>query len=78
VLRAQLGSIRAVSTGWKAIVAGLVMGLFIYIANPHQSRILLGVVVLASAVIYAAVLLALRVADAEEMRVIRSALRLRR
>jgi O-antigen/teichoic acid export membrane protein len=78
VLRAQLGSIRAVSTGWKAIVAGLVMGLFIYIANPHQSRILLGVVVLASALIYAAVLLVLRVADAEEMRVIRSALRLRR
>jgi O-antigen/teichoic acid export membrane protein len=78
VLRAQLGVIRAVSTSWKAIVAGVVMGLFIYVANPHQSRVLLGVVVIASAVIYAAVLLALRVADAEEMRVIRSALRIGR
>jgi len=78
VLRAKLGAIRAVSTSWKAIVAGLVMGVFIYIANPHQSKVLLGVVVLASAVIYAAVLLALRVADNEEMRVIRNALRIRR
>jgi O-antigen/teichoic acid export membrane protein len=78
VLRAQLGAIRAVSTSWKAIVAGLVMGLFIYVANPHQSRVLLGVVVLASALIYAAVLLALRVADDEEIRVIRNALRIRR
>jgi O-antigen/teichoic acid export membrane protein len=78
VLRAQLGAIRAVSTSWKAIVAGLVMGVFIYVANPHQSRVLLGVVVLASALIYAAVLLALRVADDEERRVIRNALRIRR
>jgi O-antigen/teichoic acid export membrane protein len=78
VLRAQLGTIRAVSTSWKAIVAGVVMGVFIYVANPHQSRVLLGVVVIASALIYAAVLLVLRVADAEELRVIRSALRIGR
>ena len=78
VLRAQLGAIRAVSTSWKAIVAGVVMGLFIYVANPHQSRVLLFVVVVASALIYGAVLLVLRVADAEERSLIRNALRIRR
>ncbi len=78
VLRVQLGAIRAVSTSWKAIVAGLVMGAFIYVANPHQSRVLLFVVVLASALIYCAVLLALRVADREELSLIRNAIRIRR
>jgi O-antigen/teichoic acid export membrane protein len=78
VLRAQLGTIRLLSTSWKAVVAGLVMGLFIYIANPHQNRVLLFVIVVASALIYGAVLLALRVADREEMSLIRNALRLRR
>ena len=76
VLRAQLGVIRVISTSWKAIVAGLVMGLFIYIVNP-QGRVLLFVVVVASALIYTAVLLALRVADREELSLIRNALRLR-
>jgi len=76
VLRAQLGVIRVVSTSWKALVAGLVMGLFIYIVNP-QGRVLLFVVVVASALIYFAVLLALRVADREEMSLIRNALRIR-
>src|SRR5579863_4805733 len=61
VLRAQLGTIRVVSASWKAIVAGLVMGVFVYVANPHQSRTLLFVVVIASALIYTAVLLALRI-----------------
>jgi hypothetical protein len=70
-----LGTIPLVSTSWKAVVAGLVMGLFIYVANPHQNRVLLFVIVVASALIYGAVLLALRVADREEMRVIRNALR---
>jgi O-antigen/teichoic acid export membrane protein len=78
VLRAQLGAIRAVSTSWKAIVAGLVMGAFIYVANPHQSRVLLFVVVFASALIYFAVLLVLRVADREELSLIRNAIRVRR
>jgi hypothetical protein len=77
VLRAQLGAIRAVSTSWKAIVAGLVMGGFIYVANPHQNRVLLFVVVFASALIYLAALLALRVADREEISLIRNALRIR-
>ena len=78
VLRAQLGTIRVVSTSWKAIVAGVVMGAFIYVANPHDSRLMLFVVVFASAAIYLAALLALRVADSEEWSLIRSALRLRR
>jgi O-antigen/teichoic acid export membrane protein len=77
VLRAQLGTIRVVGTSWKAIAAGVVMGAFIYVANPHQSRVMLVVVVVASALIYAAVLLVLRVADREEIGVIRNALRLR-
>ena len=36
VLRAQLGTIKIIATSWKAIVAGLVMGVFIYVANPHR------------------------------------------
>jgi O-antigen/teichoic acid export membrane protein len=78
VLRAQLGTIRVVSTSWKALVAGLVMGGFVYVANPHQSRTLLFVVVIASALIYTAVLVALRVADREEISLIRNSLRIRR
>jgi O-antigen/teichoic acid export membrane protein len=78
VLRAQLGTIRVVNTSWKAIVAGLVMGGFVYVANPHQSRTWLFLVVIASAVIYTAVLLALRVADREEISLIRNSLRIRR
>lgn len=78
VLRAQLGTIRVVSTSWKAIVAGVIMGAFIYVANPHDSRLMLFVVVFASAAIYVAALLALRVADSEEWSLIRNATRLRR
>jgi O-antigen/teichoic acid export membrane protein len=78
VLRAQLGTIPLLRTSWKAVVAGLVMGVFIYVANPHQNRVLLFVIVVASAVIYGAMLLVLRVADREEMSIIRSALRLGR
>jgi O-antigen/teichoic acid export membrane protein len=78
VLRAQLGTIPLLRTSWKAVVAGLVMGVFIYVANPHQNRVLLFVIVVASAVIYGAMLLVLRVADREEMSIIRNALRLGR
>ena len=78
VLRAQLGTIPLLSTSWKAVVAGIVMGGFIFVANPHQNRVLLFVVVIASALVYGAMLLVLRVADREEMSLIRNALRLRR
>jgi hypothetical protein len=62
---------------WKSIVAGLVMGVFIYFVRP-EGRLMLFVVVLAAAAIYALVLVALRVADAEEIALIRGALRVRR
>jgi O-antigen/teichoic acid export membrane protein len=78
VLRAQLGTIPLLATSWKAVVAGIVMGGFIFVANPHQNRPLLFVVVIASALVYGAMLLLLRVADREEMSLIRNALRLRR
>jgi hypothetical protein len=65
-----------VRSSWKALVAGVVMGAFIYLVNPH-GRLMLFVVVVAAALIYAVVLLALRVADAEEMQLIRNALRMR-
>jgi O-antigen/teichoic acid export membrane protein len=78
VLRAQLGTIPLLRTSWKAIVAGVIMGAFIYVANPHGNRVLLFVIIVASALIYGAALLALRVADREEMDLIRNALRLRR
>ena len=78
VLRAQLGTIPLLRTSWKAVVAGLVMGVFIYVANPHQNRVLLFVIVVAGALIYGAMLLVLRVADREEMSLIRNALRLGR
>ncbi len=76
VLRAQLGAIRIVRSCWKTIVAGALMGVFLYFVQPH-GRLMLFAVVIAAAVIYAAVLVALRVADAEEIRLIRNALRLR-
>ena len=78
VLRAQLGTIPLLRTSWKAIVAGMIMGAFIYVANPHGNRVLLFVIIVASALVYGAALLALRVADREEMDLIRNALRLRR
>ncbi len=78
VLRAQLGAIPLVRTSWKAIIAGVIMGAFIYVANPHGNRVLLFVIIVASALVYAAALLVLRVADREEMDLIRNALRLRR
>ncbi len=77
VLRAQLGVIHVVRSSWKVAVAGLVMGAFIYVVNP-QGRLMLFVVVLASAAIYFLVLFALRIADAEELSLIRNALHLSR
>src|SRR5207302_7476395 len=74
VLRAQLGAIRVVRSCWKTLLAGAVMGVFIHFVNPH-GRLLLLVVVLVAAVIYAGVLIVLRVADAEEITLIRNALR---
>jgi hypothetical protein len=52
------------------------MGVFIHVVQP-QGRLMLFVVIVASALIYAGVLLLLRVADAEELELIRRALRAR-
>jgi len=77
VLRAQLGAIRIVHSSWKIIVAGTVMGIFLWFVQP-QGRVALFGVVAGAAVIYFAVLAILRVADDEEMNLIRNALRIRR
>jgi hypothetical protein len=76
VLRRQLGTLRVLRSCWKTIVAGAVMGVFIHVVQP-QGRLMLFVVIVASALIYAGVLLLLRVADAEELELIRRALRAR-
>ena len=76
VLRAQLGTINLVRSCWKTILAGLVMGVFLYFVQPHGRLAPFGVVA-AAAVIYCGVLLLLRVADAEEVQLIRNAVRLR-
>jgi O-antigen/teichoic acid export membrane protein len=76
VLRAQLGTIHVVRACWKTLVAGVVMGIFLHFVQP-QGRLMLFVVVFAAAAIYVAVLLVLRVADAEEVALIRNALRVR-
>ncbi|MBV8444308.1 MAG: polysaccharide biosynthesis C-terminal domain-containing protein [Candidatus Dormibacteraeota bacterium] len=74
VLRAQLGTLRVVHAAWKAVAAGAVMGVFLYFVQP-QGRLALFGVVAGAAAIYLAVLALLRVADAEERALIRSALR---
>jgi O-antigen/teichoic acid export membrane protein len=76
VLRAQLGTLRVIHATWKTIIAGVVMGIFLHFVQP-QGRLMLFAVVLAAALIYTAVLVLLRVADAEEVALIRNALRLR-
>lgn len=74
-LRRVLGPIRVVSLCWKPVVAGLVMGVFVWFANPHGKGAV-GVVVTVAALIYVAMLLILRTADDEEQTIIRRALRL--
>ena len=61
---------------WKPGIAGLVMGGFIVLVNPHGRVAVVSVTALA-AVIYALMLVILRTADEEERTIIRRALRLR-
>jgi O-antigen/teichoic acid export membrane protein len=75
-LRRVLGTLRVVHVVWKPVVAGLVMGGFVVLANP-QGRVALLVVTALAAALYALVLYILRIADAEEMAILRRALRLR-
>jgi O-antigen/teichoic acid export membrane protein len=73
-LRSVLGSVRVLALCWRPLIAGAVMGGFVALANPHGRLALLLVTGLA-AVIYAAMLLVLRTADAEERLILRRALR---
>ncbi len=75
-LRRVLGPLRVVRLCWKPAIAGLVMGGFIALTNPHGKFAVLSVTVLA-AVIYVLMLVILRTADEEERSIIRRALRLR-
>ncbi|GAC1575573.1 MAG: flippase [Candidatus Dormibacteria bacterium] len=75
-LRRVLGTLRIVHVVWKPVVAGLVMGAFLVIADPHGPPAVLLVTALAG-VIYALMLYILRIADVEEVAIIRRALRLR-
>jgi O-antigen/teichoic acid export membrane protein len=75
-LRSSLGTIRVVHTCWKPVVAGLVMGAFVWLANP-QGRVALVAVTGLAAVIYVAMLVALRTADDEERSIIRRTVRRR-
>ncbi len=77
VLRAQLGVIRADQHILESHRRRPRHGPVHLHRQPAQGRVLLFVVVVASALIYTAVLLALRVADREELSLIRNALRLR-
>jgi O-antigen/teichoic acid export membrane protein len=75
-LRSALGPLHVVRSCWKPFVAGLVMGGFVWLLNPH-GRLALVAVTLAAAVIYAAMLVVLRTANAEERSIIRRTVRLR-
>jgi O-antigen/teichoic acid export membrane protein len=76
-LRRVLGPLRVVRNCWRPLVAGLVMGGFVVLANPH-GRVAVLVVTAVAAVVYALMLFILRTADAEEQAILRRALRLRR
>jgi O-antigen/teichoic acid export membrane protein len=71
VLRARLGTLRIVHVTWRVIAAGLVMGGFVFIVNPH-GRIALFLVVAAAAAIYIGCLLLFRCLDAEDWEALRS------
>jgi O-antigen/teichoic acid export membrane protein len=75
-LRGALGPLHVVRSCWKPFLAGLVMGGFVWLCNPH-GRLTLVAVTIAAAVIYGAMLVVLRTANAEERSIIRRTVRLR-
>jgi O-antigen/teichoic acid export membrane protein len=75
-LRGALGPLHVVRSCWRPFVAGVVMGLFVWLINPH-GRLPLLAVTGAAAVIYAVMLVVLRTADDEERSIIRRTLRMR-
>jgi O-antigen/teichoic acid export membrane protein len=76
-LRSALGPLRVVRTCWKPLVAGLVMGGFVQLINPH-GRLAVLAVTAGAAAIYVLMLFVLRTADDEETTIIRRALNLGR
>jgi O-antigen/teichoic acid export membrane protein len=75
-LRGALGPLHVVRSCWRPFVAGVVMGLFVWLINPHGRFALLAVTA-AAAVLYAVMLVVLRTADDEERSIIRRTLRMR-
>jgi O-antigen/teichoic acid export membrane protein len=75
-LRGALGPLHVVRSCWRPFVAGVVMGLFVWLINPH-GRLALLAVTAAAAVLYAVMLVVLRTADDEERSIIRRTLRMR-
>ncbi len=69
-----LGTLNVLRSCWRPFIAGAVMGLVVWLINPHGRLALLAVIVL-GAVIYAAMLVALRTADDEERSILRRTLR---
>jgi O-antigen/teichoic acid export membrane protein len=75
-LRSALGPLHVVRSCWKPFLAGVVMGAFVWLCNPHGGFALVAVTV-AAALLYAVMLLVLRTADDEEKSIIRRTVRLR-
>ncbi len=69
-LRGALGTLHVVRSCWKPLVAGAVMGVFVWLCNPH-GRLALVAVVLGAGALYAVMLVVLRTADDEERSIIR-------
>jgi O-antigen/teichoic acid export membrane protein len=69
-----LGTLNVLRSCWRPFIAGAVMGLVVWLINPHGRLALLAVIVL-GAVIYATMLVALRTADDEERSILRRTLR---
>jgi O-antigen/teichoic acid export membrane protein len=72
-LRSALGPLHVVRSCWKPFVAGVAMGVFVWLCNPHGRLAVVGVTLLA-ALIYAGMLVLLRTADEEERSIIRRVL----
>lgn len=76
VLRRQLAALPVWRLSWRILTAGLAMGAFLYAVHP-MGRLHVLLAIAGAGVVYAAALLLLRVADADERRLIAGALRSR-
>lgn len=76
-LRSVLGPIRIPQLCWQAFASGLIMGVFVFLANPY-GRVAVLLVTLGAALVYALTLYILGAADDEEKAIVRRALGRRR